>query len=145
METFPRYWPFVRGNPPVTGHHKGHWRCALMFSLICWTNGWVKIKTPLIQVKTHHSNYDVTVMYLIATKTTAKRTYKRQMCALHLGCYLVNYTHIILWNISMNFRVPFFFVLMTKHYVINSLLPVHNHSQYGSIHYWAALCNPPQE
>ena len=41
---FPRYWPFVRGihRSPVNSPHKGHWRGALMFSLICvWINGWV--------------------------------------------------------------------------------------------------------
>ena len=41
---FPRYWPFVRGihRPPVKSPHKGQWRGALMFSLICvWINGWV--------------------------------------------------------------------------------------------------------
>ena len=40
---FPRYWPFVRGihRSPVNSPHKGQWRGALMFSLICvWINGW---------------------------------------------------------------------------------------------------------
>ena len=34
---FPRYWPFVWGihRPPVNSPHKGQWRGALMFSLIC--------------------------------------------------------------------------------------------------------------
>ena len=39
---FTRYWPFVRGihRSPVNSPHKGHWRGALMFSLICaWING----------------------------------------------------------------------------------------------------------
>ena len=43
METFPRYWPFVRGihRPPVDFPHKGQWAGALVFSLICArTNGW---------------------------------------------------------------------------------------------------------
>ena len=43
-EHFPRYWPFVRGihRSPVNSPHKGPWRGALMFSLICvWINGWV--------------------------------------------------------------------------------------------------------
>ena len=43
-EHFPRYWPFVRGihQSPVNSPHKGHWRGALMFSLIwVWINGWV--------------------------------------------------------------------------------------------------------
>ena len=41
---FPRYWPFVRGihRSPVNSSHKGQWRGALMFSLICtWINDWV--------------------------------------------------------------------------------------------------------
>ena len=40
---FPPYWPFVRGihRSPVNSLHKGQWRGALMFSLICvWINGW---------------------------------------------------------------------------------------------------------
>ena len=34
---FPRYWPFVRGihRSPVKSPHKGQWRGALMFTLIC--------------------------------------------------------------------------------------------------------------
>ena len=34
---FPRHWPFVRGihRSPGTSSHKGQWRGALMFSLIC--------------------------------------------------------------------------------------------------------------
>ena len=37
------HWPFVRGihRWPVNSPHKGQWRRALMFSLICaWTNSW---------------------------------------------------------------------------------------------------------
>ena len=44
MGTFPRYWPFVRGihRSTVNSPHKGQWRRALMFPLICdWINGWV--------------------------------------------------------------------------------------------------------
>ena len=37
---FPRYWPFVRGihRWPVNSPHKGLWRDALRFSLICALN-----------------------------------------------------------------------------------------------------------
>ena len=41
---FPRYWPFVWGihRSPVNSPHKGQWRGALMFSLVCaWINGWI--------------------------------------------------------------------------------------------------------
>ena len=40
----PRYWPFMRGihRSLVNSPHKGQWRGALMFSLICARiNGWV--------------------------------------------------------------------------------------------------------
>ena len=37
---FRRYWPFVRGihRSPVNSPHKGQWRGALVFSLICALN-----------------------------------------------------------------------------------------------------------
>ena len=41
---FPRYWLFVRGihRSPVNSPHKGQWRGALMFSMLCaLTNDWV--------------------------------------------------------------------------------------------------------
>ena len=41
---FPRYWPFVKEihRSPVNFPHKGQWRGALMFTLICdRMNGWV--------------------------------------------------------------------------------------------------------
>ena len=43
METFPRYWPSVRGirRSPVNSPHKGQWRGVLLYSFICaWTNCW---------------------------------------------------------------------------------------------------------
>ena len=41
---FPRYWPLVKGiHRSVDSPHKGQWRKALIFSLICaWTNEWAK-------------------------------------------------------------------------------------------------------
>ena len=39
---FPRYCPFVRGIHRSNSPHKGQWRTALMFTLICTRiNGWV--------------------------------------------------------------------------------------------------------
>ena len=63
---FPRYWPFVRGihRSPVDSPHKGQWRGALMFSLICtWINGWVNNRETG-DLRRHHAHYDVTVMQL---------------------------------------------------------------------------------
>ena len=61
---FPRYWPFVRGihRSPVNSPHKGQWRGALMFSLICTRiNGWVK-NGEAGDLRRHRAHYDVTVM-----------------------------------------------------------------------------------
>ena len=61
---FPRYWPFVRGihRSPVNSPHKGQWRGALMFSLICvWINGWVNNREAG-DLRRYPAHYDVTVM-----------------------------------------------------------------------------------
>ena len=61
---FPRYWPFVRGihRSPVNSPHKGQWRGALMFSLICsWMNAWVN-NSEAGDLRRHRAHYDVIVM-----------------------------------------------------------------------------------
>ena len=61
---FPHYWPFVWGihRSPVNSPHKGQWRGALMFSLICaWTNSWVNNRDAG-DLRRHRAHYDVTVM-----------------------------------------------------------------------------------
>ena len=63
---FPGYWPFVRGihRSPLNSPHKGQWRGALMFSLMCpWINGWVN-NGEAGDLRCHHAHYDVTVMEL---------------------------------------------------------------------------------
>ena len=62
---FPCYWPFVRGIRPSPVHspHKGQWRGALMFSLICaWINGWVNNREAG-GLWRHRVQYDVIVMF----------------------------------------------------------------------------------
>ena len=64
LKHFPRYWPFVRGihRLPVNSLHKGQWRGALMFSLICvWTNSWVNNREAG-DLRRHRVHYDVIVM-----------------------------------------------------------------------------------
>ena len=68
-KNFPRYWPFVRGihRSPVNSPHKGQWRGALMFSLICdWINGWVNNREAG-DLRRHRGNYDVIVMQVITS------------------------------------------------------------------------------
>ena len=62
---FPCYWPFVRGihRSPVNSLHKGQWRGALIFSLICvWINGWVN-NHEAGDLRRYGAHYDVTVMF----------------------------------------------------------------------------------
>ena len=64
MEIFPRFWPFIRGihRSPVNSPHKGQWRGALMFYLICArTNDWVNNREAGA-LRRHCTHYDVTVI-----------------------------------------------------------------------------------
>ena len=61
---FPRYWPFVRGihRLPANSPHKGQWRRALIFSLICARiNGWVNNRESC-DLRRRRVHYDVNVM-----------------------------------------------------------------------------------
>ena len=62
---FPRYWPFVRGihrSRWENSLHKGQWRGALMFSLICTRiKGWVN-NGEAGDLRRYRAHYDVTVM-----------------------------------------------------------------------------------
>ena len=61
---FPHYWTFVRGihRSPVNSPHKGQWRGALMFSLVCVSiNGWVNNRDAG-DLRRYRAHYDVTLM-----------------------------------------------------------------------------------
>ena len=60
---FSRYWPFVRGihRSPVNSPHRGQWRGALIFSLICASiNGWVNNR-EVGDLRRYRAHYDVNV------------------------------------------------------------------------------------
>ena len=62
---FPRNWPFVWGihRSPVNSQHKGQWREALMFSLICARiNGWVN-NGEAGELWRYRAHCDVIVMF----------------------------------------------------------------------------------
>ena len=67
---FPRYWPFVWGihRSSLNSPHKGQWRGALIFSLICaWINGWVNNREAG-DFRRNRTHYDVNVMWVIGMK-----------------------------------------------------------------------------
>ena len=64
METFSALLAISAGNSPspVNFPHKGQWRGALMFSLICaWINRWVNNREAG-DLRRHRAHYDVIVM-----------------------------------------------------------------------------------
>ena len=78
LTPLPGYWPFVRGihRSPMNSPHKGQWRGALMFSLICaWTNGWVNNRDAG-DLRRYRAHYDVSVMVqLIPENKLYQRTH----------------------------------------------------------------------
>ena len=61
---FPRYGTFARRihRSPVNSPHKGQWRGALIFSLICvWINGWVNNR-EVGDLRRYHARYDATAL-----------------------------------------------------------------------------------
>ena len=93
----PRYWPFVRGIHRSAGNssHKGQWRGALMFSLICaWRNGWVNNREvgDLRRYRVHH---DVIVI-LRTCNITATNNAK---------LILVKVYEMCCWCMSANYSV----------------------------------------
>ena len=65
IETFSRYWPFVRGihRWPVNSSHKGQWRWVLMLILICALMiGWINDREAG-DWRHRGAHYDVIVMF----------------------------------------------------------------------------------
>ena len=64
MEAFSELLAICAGihRSPVNSPHKGQWRGALMFSLICaWINGWEN-NGEAGDLRRHRAHYDVTAM-----------------------------------------------------------------------------------
>ena len=72
METFSTLLAICAGNSPVNSTHKGQWRGALRFSLICaWMNGWVN-NCEVGDLRRHRIHYDVTIMYRLSVLSYTK-------------------------------------------------------------------------
>ena len=98
---FPRYWPFARGihRSPVDSPHKGQWRGALMFSLICtctWINGWVN-NGEAGDLRSHRAHYDGIVMIRHRQPVIWKRLFFIVFTTVHTQCisFYSSYEHNI--------------------------------------------------
>ena len=97
---FPPYWPFVRGihRSQMNSPHKGQWRGALLFSLICaWINDWVNNRDAG-ELRRHRSHYDVIVMTwhglggtrIVAPAMTARATFPITIATHLTSCWTPN-------------------------------------------------------
>ena len=113
---FPRYWPFVRGihRSPVNSPHKGQWRGALMFSLICvWINGWVNNREAG-DLRHYRAHYGVTVMHFNCLLSESEKgineninegntlnvsiIYETEINHANVHINLISYFHILVWD-----------------------------------------------
>ena len=114
----PRYWPFVRRihRSPENSPHKGQWRGALMFSLICtWINDCVNNREAG-DLKRRRAHYDVTVILALIWRASGIN------CMRHVtrcfGQALYSMHHIVKFrNTFITMSLRYFTVLFTVFYV----------------------------
>ena len=150
METFPLYWPFVWGvhRSPGASPHKGRWRGALMFSLICTRiNGWVN-NGEAGDLRRHLVHYNVTVMHSASASAylrqynpsydlwdvelwgpgTSQIEIKRNI-PMHLGPNVSMAEHIIRkWDIFILTREGVYSCRQSKKWVNVTLIPITTYS-----------------
>ena len=108
---FPRYWPFERGNSPVTGEFPAQRPVMRSFdvSLICaWVNGWVTSREAG-DLRRHRAHYDVIVLWTKSAKRFVDQ--ERHHIANQWGLYrLADILQMTFWNsiLGTNFTDFFF-------------------------------------
>ena len=93
MDTFSALLAFCAGihRSPVNSPHKGQWRGALMFSLICaWTNSWEN-NGNASDFRCHRSHDHVIVMQDVAND------YNRSQVFLRCNVYDISIDNIASW------------------------------------------------
>ena len=96
---FPRNWPFVRRihRSPVNSPHKGQWRGALMFTLICvWINGWVNNREAG-DLRRYRGHYDVIVMLKQIKSKPGSYAYVVWVCYIRLSVRLISDRCLLKW------------------------------------------------
>ena len=119
METFPRYWPFVRRShrSPVNSPRIGQWRGALMFSLICaWINDWANNRDAS-DLRGHRAHYDVAAMKMLAIGSGLNMITVGGLKEASFTDFLENYICILIqisFHINSNINTPDFASLSYK-------------------------------
>ena len=105
IETLFALLTICAGNsPPVNSLHKGQWRGALMFSLICvWINGWVN-NGEAVDLRRYRAHCDVTVtnMHNMVPYITPTKTTKYRVCIYWDVTYTFNVIFLVLTSLSQS-------------------------------------------
>ena len=151
METFLRYWPFVRGihRSTVNSRHKGQWHGTLMFSSICApTNVWVN-NCDAGDLKRHDAHYDVIVMHWllqmfahVPTTMTIRWKQRRSFLLTHLphGQYARHFADVIFRHIFVNEK---FRILIQISLKFVSKDPMDNKTALVQVMAWRWTCEKP--
>ena len=95
--TGPLWWEF-------TGH-KGQWRRALMFSVICaWSNGWANNRDAG-DLRGHRAHYDVNVMSRVHQGQHSWLARETQTTTIKTGPYFANISHFVMTSCHDNIIV----------------------------------------
>ena len=132
---------------PVNSPHKGQWRGALTFSLICaWINCWVN-NGEAGDLRRHHAHYDVMVMVLFWWKFAVASEFphfpplvalsdivfvvslnKLSSCKLQIIRVFLNNLYVFYWYLKLSFIIRnstlHFDILLSFLYHVNDVLYV---------------------
>ena len=132
---FPRYWPFGRGihRSPVNSPHKGQWRGALMFSLICtWKKplskqGWgCWFETPSCPSLGHYSAWPQ-----IPALTTNFASWQFSLISGRVKTFTLNGTSTDCMPCSVNYNITYIYIYVC---VYNGIYNVFYYVHFGEIH-----------
>ena len=130
---FPRYWPFVREihRSPVNFPHKGQWRGALMFTLICARkNGWVN-NGGAGDLRRYLAHYDVIVMGQKIDGGTVKwDQLPDKFIFKSVALYVNVYKYIISWEYSFLSKTGYCFMIYPSHISKNAF------DKYPTMHHF---------
>ena len=133
---FPRNWPFVRGihRSPVNSTHKGQWRGALMFSLICARiNGWVNNggAGDLRRYRVHCDVIVMCVLLVIEILWSSTKLTFALMCVFHvfdcaLSVYHFSSHWIRVFTLRLRcYRAPGELKVVSNRHIVNTKNPEH--------------------
>ena len=141
METFSALLALCAGNSPVPvkSPHKGQWRGALMFSLMCvWINDWVNNREAG-DLRRHRGHYDVNVMSLFHTRreyNNALKTMSTSWESVWEGTKTLDHNkihrghHIIFYLRNVITGVGWKYVIDKTHYFIFPRVGLFEHKAY---------------